>query len=112
MHRCRAVVPLLTLTLAAPRPAPATPAQAAARTSTAPRQARIEPTVAARKPGDTTPRQYTGHPICLDFQGVDLRAVLRTFAEVTGLNLVIDPGVKGVGRRHAATTCRGTRRSR
>jgi type IV pilus assembly protein PilQ len=40
--------------------------------------------------------KYTGHPISLDFQGVDLRAVLRTFAEVTGLNLVIDPGVKGV----------------
>jgi type IV pilus assembly protein PilQ len=39
--------------------------------------------------------KYTGHPISLDFQGVDLRAVLRTFAEVTGLNLVIDPGVKG-----------------
>lgn len=38
---------------------------------------------------------YSGHPISLDFQGVDLRAVLRTFAEVTGLNLVIDPGVKG-----------------
>ena len=41
------------------------------------------------------PGKYTGHPISLDFQGVDLRAVLRTFAEVTGLNLVIDPGVKG-----------------
>ncbi len=40
--------------------------------------------------------KYTGHPISLDFQGVDLRAVLRTFAEVTGLNMVIDPGVKGV----------------
>ena len=43
-----------------------------------------------------TPRRFTGHPISLDFQGVDLRAVLRTFAEITGLNLVIDPEVKGV----------------
>jgi type IV pilus assembly protein PilQ len=40
-------------------------------------------------------RKYTGHPVSLDFQGVDLRAVLRTFAEITGLNLVIDPGVQG-----------------
>lgn len=40
-------------------------------------------------------RQYSGHPVSLDFQGVDLRAVLRTFAEITGLNLVIDPGVQG-----------------
>src|SRR5262249_38818758 len=27
-------------------------------------------------------RQFTGHPISLDFQGADLRAVLRTFAEI------------------------------
>ena len=43
----------------------------------------------------TAQGKYSGHPISLDFQGVDLRAVLRTFAEVTGLNMVIDPGVKG-----------------
>ena len=41
------------------------------------------------------PRQYTGDPISLDLDGVDLRAVLRTFAEVSGLNMVIDPDVQG-----------------
>lgn len=45
-------------------------------------------------PGGAT-AQFSGHPITLDFQGVDLRAVLRTFAEVSELNLVIDPEVKG-----------------
>ena len=40
-------------------------------------------------------RQFTGHPISLDFQGADLRAVLRTFAEISGLNIVIDPSVQG-----------------
>ena len=40
-------------------------------------------------------KQYTGHPISLDFQGADLRAVLRTFAEISGLNIVIDPAVTG-----------------
>jgi type IV pilus assembly protein PilQ len=40
-------------------------------------------------------RQYTGHPISLDFQGADLRAVLRVFAEESGLNIVIDPAVQG-----------------
>ena len=40
-------------------------------------------------------RTFTGHPVSLDFQGVDLRAVLRTFADITGLNLVIDPAVNG-----------------
>jgi type IV pilus assembly protein PilQ len=40
-------------------------------------------------------REFTGHPVSLDFQGADLRAVLRTFAEISGLNLVIDPSVSG-----------------
>jgi type IV pilus assembly protein PilQ len=40
-------------------------------------------------------RKFTGNPISLDFQGADLRAVLRTFAEISGLNIVIDPTVQG-----------------
>ena len=43
--------------------------------------------------GDT--KKYVGHPISMDFQGVDLRSVLRTFAEISGLNMVIDPDVQG-----------------
>jgi type IV pilus assembly protein PilQ len=75
---------------AAPAATVRTPAATVTRTS------RTEPAVAERKAGDMSPRRFTGHPISLDFQGVDLRAVLRTFAEITGLNLVIDPEVKGV----------------
>ncbi len=41
------------------------------------------------------PRRYAGAPVTLDFQGADLRAVLRTFSEVSGLNIVIDPSVQG-----------------
>jgi type IV pilus assembly protein PilQ len=40
-------------------------------------------------------QRYTGNPITLDFQDADLRAVLRTFAEISGLNMVIDPAVQG-----------------
>src|SRR6267378_767557 len=47
------------------------------------------------QPGSGTGRRYNGHPISLDFQGADLRAVLRTFAEISGLNIVIDPQVTG-----------------
>jgi type IV pilus assembly protein PilQ len=39
--------------------------------------------------------RYTGNPVSLDFQGADLRAVLRTFSEISGLNLVIDPTIQG-----------------
>jgi type IV pilus assembly protein PilQ len=42
------------------------------------------------------PRQFSGDPVTLDFQGADLRAVLRTFAEISnGLNIVIDPTIQG-----------------
>jgi type IV pilus assembly protein PilQ len=50
------------------------------------------PTIGTGQPNE---RQYTGHPVSLDFQGADLRAVLRTFAEISGLNVVIDPKVNG-----------------
>ena len=40
-------------------------------------------------------RTFSGDPITLDFQGADLRAVLRTFAEISGLNIVIDPSIQG-----------------
>jgi type IV pilus assembly protein PilQ len=40
-------------------------------------------------------RQYTGHPVTLDFQQADLRLVLRAFNEISGLNIVIDPTVQG-----------------
>jgi type IV pilus assembly protein PilQ len=42
-----------------------------------------------------TDRTFTGKPISLEFEGADLRAVLRIFAEVSGLNVVIDPAVRG-----------------
>ena len=65
---------------AAPQPQPQPPAAADAGRSAA---------AAARG------AQFTGHPVSLDFQGADLRAVLRTFAEISGLNIVIDPAVQG-----------------
>jgi type IV pilus assembly protein PilQ len=56
------------------------------------------PTVA--EPGTQLPsarpvRQFTGNPVSLDFQQADLRAVLRVFAEISALNIVIDPTVQG-----------------
>jgi type IV pilus assembly protein PilQ len=48
------------------------------------------------QPGPAAPApQFTGEPISLDFQDADLRAVLRVFADVSGLNVVIDPTVQG-----------------
>ncbi len=49
-------------------------------------------------PGGQAPAgvvRFNGHPVNLDFQGADLRTVLRTFADISGLNIVIDQSVQG-----------------
>jgi type IV pilus assembly protein PilQ len=74
----------------------ATPEQALAvqpRQPVAPPTLLQTPTAPAPQP-DAQPR-FTGHPITLDFQGADLRAVLRTFSEISGLNIVIDSSITG-----------------
>jgi type IV pilus assembly protein PilQ len=71
--------------------AQAVPAQAPAVAQTAPPTS----SVPATQVGGAAPSRYTGHPVSLDFQGADLRAVLRTFAEISALNIVIDPTIQG-----------------
>ena len=64
----------------------------------APVQAAQAPPVLQTEPIGQPPRserRFTGNPVSLDFQGADLRAVLRTFSEISGLNIVIDPKVQG-----------------
>ena len=74
-------------TVAAPAPPPPAP-ESLAQPPTA------QPTINAQLPG-TGQKKYTGNPISMDFQDADLRSVLRTFAEISGLNMVIDPQVQG-----------------
>lgn len=38
---------------------------------------------------------YTGEPIDLELKEADIKDVLRTFAQLTGLNIAIDPNVNG-----------------
>jgi type IV pilus assembly protein PilQ len=40
-------------------------------------------------------RQFTGHPISLDFKDGDLQDIFRLFADISGLNIVVNPGVTG-----------------
>ncbi|HEY4639983.1 MAG TPA: type IV pilus secretin PilQ [Thermoanaerobaculia bacterium] len=40
-------------------------------------------------------RVYTGEPISLNLKDADIKDVLRTFAQLTGLNIAVDPGVGG-----------------
>jgi len=85
-----AVDPIAALGLNAPRPqAQIGPAQSQAPAPASPDQA------AAPAAAPATSRRFTGNPVSLDFQGADLRAVLRTFSEISSLNIVIDPAVSG-----------------
>jgi type IV pilus assembly protein PilQ len=43
----------------------------------------------------TGAKQYTGTPISLDFKDGDLQDIFRLFADISGLNVVVNPGVGG-----------------
>jgi type IV pilus assembly protein PilQ len=43
----------------------------------------------------TGAKQYTGTPISLDFKDGDLQDIFRLFADISGLNVVVNPGVSG-----------------
>lgn len=61
-----------------------------------PTQKRAAPKPEALKtaPG-TSGARYAGEPISLDLKDADLKDVLRTFAELTTLNIAIDADVRG-----------------
>jgi type IV pilus assembly protein PilQ len=40
-------------------------------------------------------KKYTGAPISLDFKDGDLQDIFRLFADISGLNVVVNPGVGG-----------------
>jgi type IV pilus secretin PilQ/predicted competence protein len=73
-------------------PAQQQPAPAASRTTAVVQQPQVTP---SQQITGVPEKKFQGHPISMDFQGVDLRSVLRTFAEISGLNMVIDPDVQG-----------------
>ncbi len=51
-------------------------------------------TAAPQTPAPATSlHQFSGSPIDVDYQSANLRVVLRTLAEIGGINLVIDPSV-------------------
>jgi type IV pilus assembly protein PilQ len=55
----------------------------------------IPPDQVLTAPTAGSTQRFNGNPVTLDFQGADLRMVLRTFADISGLNIVLDPTIKG-----------------
>ena len=77
------VLPAPAPLLPAPLPDPQEPAAPAA-----PESFQARPPA----PGE---KVYTGHPISLDFKDGDLQDIFRLFADISGLNIVVNPGVSG-----------------
>jgi type IV pilus assembly protein PilQ len=75
-------------------PAPSASSMAAMLGAGAPPAAQVTAAQPAAPPPPDQP-VFSGHNVTLDFQGADLRAVLRTFAEISSLNVVIDPSING-----------------
>lgn len=54
----------------------------------------VPPTFETREIGEAE-REYVGAPINFSLRDADLKEVLRTFAKISGLNMVVQPGVTG-----------------
>jgi type IV pilus assembly protein PilQ len=94
---------------AVPPPAPARQAPAPPKPSSSRGDALFEAAAAAldqeqaQNPGSSyrsrtiseAPTQFTGEPISLDLKDADIKDVFRTISQLTGLNIVIDPDVRG-----------------
>lgn len=54
-----------------------------------------QPTLQGARTLSGTQRVFTGDPISLNLKDADIKDVLRTFAQLTGLNIAVDPQVQG-----------------
>jgi type IV pilus assembly protein PilQ len=91
--------------LPAPAP-PAPPAKVQVTPSRPPSDAPVDVTQAAPSPASPLrsfesaapgekPRIYVGEPIDLKVTNADVTDVIRTFAQISGLNIIVQPGVTG-----------------
>lgn len=85
--------------LVAPPAAPRVPVVDSPWTST---PAALAEEAGQEKPGasgarevESEEKKFTGEPMSLELKDADVKDVLRTFAKITGLNVVVDPDVSG-----------------
>ncbi len=55
----------------------------------------VESTAGSITEVESQERRFTGEPLSLELKDADVKDVLKTFASITGLNIVIDPDVSG-----------------
>ena len=78
---------------AMPQAMPQAPAQAGQPQSTTPAGTTV--TVGGAQSANCTTGRYTGEPFGMNFKDLDLKDFFRLIHEISGLNVVLDPSVKG-----------------
>jgi type IV pilus assembly protein PilQ len=78
-----------------PAPAPPAPAPTAPEATPSPAAEPSRPVVNAQSPAAAPTGKYSGEPISVNLKDVDLRDFFRLIHEISGLNVVVDPQVKG-----------------
>ncbi len=81
--------------LAAPAAAAATPEATPAPAATSSSNDGGKPMVDGQAPVPAPSGKYSGEPISVNLKDVDLRDFFRLIHEISGLNVVVDPAVKG-----------------
>jgi type IV pilus assembly protein PilQ len=81
--------------LAAPAAAAATPEATPAPAATSSSNDGPKPMVDGQAPVPAPSGKYSGEPISVNLKDVDLRDFFRLIHEISGLNVVVDPAVKG-----------------
>ncbi|MGQ9495134.1 MAG: type IV pilus secretin PilQ [Thermoanaerobaculaceae bacterium] len=90
--------PPVTVPSAQPVVSPAPPSESPYTSTPTAMAEKASPQVVAAvgpKEVESQERQFTGEPIDLELKDADIKDVLRTFAKITGLNIVVDPDVTG-----------------
>jgi type IV pilus assembly protein PilQ len=83
---------------ARPKPADTPPAPASVAVVTTPEPAATIPTatpVSQEVAAARGPKKYSGEPISVNLKDVDLKDFFRLIHEISGLNIVLDPAVRG-----------------
>ena len=81
--------------LATPAVGSEAPTAVPARASSAPSADGPKPMVDGQAPAPAPSGKYSGEPISVNLKDVDLRDFFRLIHEISGLNVVVDPAVKG-----------------
>ncbi|HLJ73836.1 MAG TPA: AMIN domain-containing protein, partial [Thermoanaerobaculia bacterium] len=82
-------------TISPPQTQPSTPGENVFQDTTTSATGRTETPLGGSRQLSAGQKVFTGEPISLNLKDADIKDVLRTFSQLTGLNIAVDPNVTG-----------------